>query len=647
MLKKLLVLGCIAAALMIMTARYGSLSAEESFHTPEELAFFRGVADTLPNDSNSFFWSSGKCAGCHGYDPEGEVSVDEDGNDVNVVDDWRSTMMANSARDPFWRAKVSHEILVNPSHQAELEDKCTSCHAPQGHHAAHMAGATHYSIADMLQDEVALDGVACSACHQQTADSIGLKFSGALTIGGNDSASYGPYFNMFIGPMNDFVGLKPEFGGHVFEGEFCASCHTLITQTVDLNGNPTGNDFVEQATYHEWVNSDYDGDGEAAQTCQGCHMPRLPDQVVISDNYDFLDGNSPFGLHDLVGGNVFMLRLLKDNILNLDLRANAWDFDSTITKTLDMLQNQTLELTLDQSNRTADTAYYSVWMKNKAGHKFPSGYPARRAYVEFVALDEQGDTLFKSGVLQSDYEVQGQNATYEPHYHMINSEDQVQIYEQVMEDVNGDVTTVLERADVSIKDNRLTPLGFTTTHFAYDTCAIYGTALTDTNFNRDDTGSEGSGTDEIFYHVPTNGYEGDLTVTARVYYQSAPPKWMEEMFSFSSTEIDTFRTMYDNADQSPILIMEAEHIDVSYSIGELPKPTFSVGPNPVGDGPVRVLLSSSQPGQLRVYNAGGQLVSSRRFAGSSFNVHLPEAAGVYLLEIEQDGIRMVQRVARR
>ena len=38
-------------------------------------------------------------------------------------------MMANSARDPFWRAKVSHEILVNPAHSVGLQDKCTSCHA--------------------------------------------------------------------------------------------------------------------------------------------------------------------------------------------------------------------------------------------------------------------------------------------------------------------------------------------------------------------------------------------------------------------------------------------------------------------------------------------------------------------------------------
>ena len=41
--------------------------------------------------------------------------------DVNPTDSWRSSLMANSAKDPFWRAKVAHEVAVNPSHQAELE----------------------------------------------------------------------------------------------------------------------------------------------------------------------------------------------------------------------------------------------------------------------------------------------------------------------------------------------------------------------------------------------------------------------------------------------------------------------------------------------------------------------------------------------
>jgi hypothetical protein len=38
------------------------------------------------------------------------------GRDVNVVNDWRSSLMANSARDPFFRAKLDHEVLVNPAH---------------------------------------------------------------------------------------------------------------------------------------------------------------------------------------------------------------------------------------------------------------------------------------------------------------------------------------------------------------------------------------------------------------------------------------------------------------------------------------------------------------------------------------------------
>lgn len=645
--RKLLVLLLLASGLFLMTSRYGKLSAEEAFHSDNELAFLRGIADSLTNDTNSFFWSSGRCAGCHGYDPDGLASVDEDGNDVNVVDDWRSTMMANSARDPFWRAKVSHEVLVNPGHQVALEDKCTSCHAPQGNHAAHQAGAAHYSVADMLADEVAMDGVACSACHQQTADSIGLKFSGNLTIGGNDSVAYGQYFNMLTGPMNDFVGLKPEWGEHVTEGEFCASCHTLITETADLNGNLTGNHFVEQATYHEWVNSVYEGDGEAAKSCQSCHMPRISDFVIISDNYATLDGNPSYGLHELVGGNVFMLRLLKDNIVNLDLRANAWDFDSTIARTTEMLQLKSLDITLEQFNRTNDTAYYSVWLRNKAGHKFPSGYPSRRAYVEFVAMDEQGDTLFKSGVLRSDYEVEGQNATYEPHYNTINDPEQVQIYEQVMGDVNGDVTTVLERANEPLKDNRLAPKGFKSTHYTYDTVIVAGTALSDPNWNRDDTGAEGSGTDEVFYHVPTNGYEGDLHVTARIYYQSAPPKWMKEMFAHSSPEIDEFRTMYDNADQSPVLVMQAEHFDYAFGVGNPPESSFAVGPNPSKDGAMWVQLSSSVPGNLRLYNAAGALLETRPTIGSRFNVQLPETHGVYLLEVEQNGHAMVKKLVRK
>ena len=80
----------------------------------------------LPGGQNDWFTGSGLCEGCHGHDFAGYAGLDSDSVDVNVVDHWRSSMMANSAHDPFWRAKVSHEVLVNPAHQLETSARAAT-----------------------------------------------------------------------------------------------------------------------------------------------------------------------------------------------------------------------------------------------------------------------------------------------------------------------------------------------------------------------------------------------------------------------------------------------------------------------------------------------------------------------------------------
>ncbi len=107
----------------------------------------------------------------------------------------------------------------------------------------------------------------------------------------------------------------------------------------------------------------------------------------------------------------------------------------------------------------------------------------------------------------------------------------LQIYEMVMGDVNGNRTTVLERAKTPLKDNRLTPLGFTTTHISYDTTLIAGVPASDIDFNRYSNGTEGSGSDIVHFHVPMYGHSGLIRVVSRVWYQSAPPRYMDEMFA--------------------------------------------------------------------------------------------------------------------
>ena len=42
--------------------------------------------------------------------------------------------------------------------------------------------------------------------------------------------------------------------------------------------------------------------------------------------------------------------------------------------------------------RDADTAFIDLTLTNLAGHKFPSGYPARRAFVEIIVLSAENDT---------------------------------------------------------------------------------------------------------------------------------------------------------------------------------------------------------------------------------------------------------------
>jgi len=603
-----------------------------------------GEDDQLPQNANNMFTGSGKCGGCHGYDPALYASLTADSVDVNPRDDWRATMMANSAKDPFWQAKVAHEVSINPDHQQALEDKCTSCHSPMGHFAAHFEGAEYYSMAEAMSDSLALDGVSCGPCHQQKELGIGASFSGELEF--QTDTVYGPYGNdpealpVFNQPMLSFVGYDAVYGDHVLKSELCAGCHTLITNTVDFEGEFTGGEFVEQATYHEWLNSSY-SDPDTGEECQGCHFPQLDEPIVISSNYIFLQGREPYGLHYMVGGNTFMLELMKDNIDELGLWASEEQFQTVIDRTMVSLQEQSALIELEELVIDEDTAYYQVKLTNLTGHKFPSGYPSRRAYIEFLALSAEGDTLFKSGVMNSGYEVLGQDPDYEPHYDAISDENEVQIYQIVLGDVNGGVTTVLERAAEPLKDNRLVPSGFSTSHFAYDTTMMAGLVLDDSNFNYDG-GSEGSGSDLIEYRVALNGYIGAIEVTANLMYQSVPPKWNEELFAVDHPEINEFEEMYWESGPAPVLVDSQSYESVIVGVGEK-QASIQVYPNPTFTG--RVTIESSEVISLSLFDALGKKVKDVTLTVGTNQIDLPSAGTYFLSQMDARNPMVIRLLA--
>jgi hypothetical protein len=250
--------------------------------------------------------------------------------------------------------------------------------------------------------------------------------------------------------------------------------------------------------------------------------------------------------------------------------------------------------------------------------------------------------------MNPDFSIVGENANFEPHYNLINDPNRTQIYELVTGDVNGQFTNVLERAFVGLKDNRLTPQGFSLSDPVYDTTQIIGGALTDPDFNRFLDGSEGSGADVIHYALPNNGYTGYLTVTAKIWYQSLPPKWMAPIFEWSAPEIDSFKNMLQNADLSPILIATRVLDSVYVTPVSAKEQTFIAGiniyPTLNQDGWLYIENTGNTPvREVSVWDAAGNICYKGKYGAP---IRLPEKRGVYFVAVETRQGRMVQKVLR-
>src|SRR2546428_5545931 len=78
-----------------------------------------------------------------------------------------------------------------------------------------------------------------------------------------------------------------------------------------------------------------------------------------------------------------------------------------------------------------------VFVQNLSGHKLPTAYPSRRAWLHVAVKDRDGRTVFESGALNPDGSIQGNDndvepTRLEPHYREITSSDQVEIYEPIL-----------------------------------------------------------------------------------------------------------------------------------------------------------------------------------------------------------------------
>lgn len=511
---------------------------------------FAGSSPSLAAFTSDFA-TSNECAFCH--TSSSTALVDREGRDLSIADDWSSTMMGNAFRDPLFRAKVESEVARNPQLAAAIEDKCLTCHAPMARTQAIRDGAANYSLSDAETNVFASDSVSCTLCHQIQNDGLGHEssFSGNYAIN-EDRNIFGPYKQVFANPMIHHVNYLPMYGEQVDKPELCATCHTLFTPYVDEEGRIAG-EFPEQTPYLEWLNSSYASSDEY-QSCQDCHMPKIDEPIKITNRPPWYQvRQSPFWKHHFIGGNRFVLEMMKENRERLGVIPSENQLNLTIKRTEERLRHDSAEILIDKVGWNGNRLQVDVKVVNKTGHKFPTGFPSRSVWIHFVVLDEQNRTVFESGNFTDQGEIVNLDGAYEPHHDIINSPEQTQIYQAIMGDTAGKRTETLIKSASYIKDNRIPPKGFLSSGPMTEYTGIAGKAAGDDDFNISGN-QEGSGTDLVSYSIDLNGARSPLTITVQLLYQSSNAVFIENLLQDDTPAISRFKSMYENVSNIPVIV---------------------------------------------------------------------------------------------
>ncbi|MGQ7845461.1 hypothetical protein ACUNV4_13340 [Granulosicoccus sp. 3-233] len=552
----------------------GDVDIIEKDVVPEARGLLPSLSPSIASFEGEHHAGSEACSTCHN-DASMEITTPIAGEtrNVSIGTAWETSMMANSTRDPYWHAVVASELDNYPHLEEVINDECIVCHAPLAHDLTEKEGLDLrlydqlsangvtvinpglYSMDD--SNEVfnhAMDGVSCSLCHQMDGTNLGTEesMSGGFEIVGSptgdpmDRPAYGQYADPEVSYMRQQVGYLAQQGLHISTSESCATCHNLNVHSISQDGEPLEDVlFAEQATFTEWQNSEYAIGGPQEATCQSCHMPRLDQDVYIGQGAP--DKRPDFSEHTFLGANTVVQTMLMNYSEELGLKPGM-DFEASIQRNREFLKTSA-DVTISGDGVVNGELQFDVHVRNQTGHRLPSGYHSRRVYLHVQVLDSSGELIFESGRIRPDGSIVGvaedvNSATWEPHHDVITSETQVQVYQAITGNSDGDRTHSLLASSFYLKDNRLTPAGMNKGAILNDdslpdTFGVFGAALTDDDFN--------NGEDTVSYRIAVGSNEV-YTVSAELRYQSLSYGHLQKLWTQGDRvdQVDMFRTMYDN-----------------------------------------------------------------------------------------------------
>jgi hypothetical protein len=531
--------------------------------------------------------------------------------------EWRASMMGLAGRDPIFHAQLESEKTLYPSQSGFLDNTCYRCHGVMGQRQIELDKNEPFkhSMVYAKPDEpdgkygaLSRDGVSCAACHRIAKEGLGTAetFTGKFKL---DPPGFinGPYEDVISLPMNNALNITPRYAEQIKTSAVCGSCHTVVLPVFDTKGKPVldkngkPKEFHEQTTYPEWQNSIYQNEREpydrkTAKTCQDCHMPKtfLDKKLTFrianieDNNYPYTEGRArdkditvkvrdEYARHSLVGINQFGIMMFQQFPDILGIRTADYMYDKAIPGLLtalksgdDFARNETAKVEVTSVKRTSDYLEASVRIENLAGHSLPSGVAFRRAFLALEVVDGTGKVVWASGRTNSSgaivkgtsdqvlateffYDPVTRKQVFQPHHSVITDESQVQIYEELIANTEGKITTSFVALDHALKNNRLLPKGWRPDGPMANVTGPHGEAEKDPEYVRA-TGSSGS--DTITYRIALNDQTREgVAVVAVLYYQSIPPYYLRERFTIGrgpETKRLAYITSHLSIEQTPL-----------------------------------------------------------------------------------------------
>jgi len=255
--------------------------------------------------------------------------------------------------------------------------------------------------------------------------------------------------------------------------------------------------------------------------------------------------------HTFAGANFLMEAMLGAHRDELGVTAEPAELAAATARVTAFLQTQSARVNLGPAELSGSELSFPVRVENLTGHKLPSAFPSRRAWLHVVVTAADGHMVFESGKLNPDGSIAG-NAndadagSYSPHFNRITKAEQVEIFEPILGDSQGHVTTGLLAATQYLKDNRILPAGFDKKTAVHD-IAVQGEAADDAAFT--------AGSSTTRYAISTNGAAGPFRITAELVFQPVGYRWAHNLASFQAAEPQRFVHYYEQAAAHSALVL--------------------------------------------------------------------------------------------